>query len=209
MSEYMEKYSISRLIGSPPGYVGFEQGGELTEKIRRRPYSVVLLDEIEKAHPDVINLLLQVLDDGRLTDSHKNIVNFKNTIIVMTSNIGSPHLVDATIVDEAVKASVMNELKNFFRPEFLNRIDEIVMFERLKEAEIYQITELEIKKLQKRLKAKDIKITYNKATLERLAKEGYDPVYGARPLKRLIQRTIENELAMKIIKDPNQKVFAI
>ncbi|USO02551.1 MAG: AAA family ATPase [Alphaproteobacteria bacterium] len=209
MSEYMEKHSISRLIGSPPGYVGFEQGGELTERIRRRPYSVVLFDEIEKAHPDVFNLLLQVFDDGRLTDSHKNTVDFRNTIIVMTSNIGARYLIDADIVDENVKNSVLDELKGFFRPEFLNRIDEIVMFERLQEEEIYQITELELKKLQDRLKTKDITINYNEATVKKLAKEGYDPVYGARPLKRLIQKTVENELAMKIIKDPNQKVFAI
>lgn len=209
MSEYMEKHAVSRLIGAPPGYVGYEEGGQLTEKVRRRPYSVVLLDEIEKAHPDVFNVLLQVLDDGRLTDSHKHTVDFRNTIIVMTSNIGAMHLMEHEEITEDVHGKVMHELKQHFKPEFLNRLDEVVVFERLKESQIKDIARIELEKLQKRLEAQNITIEFDEKVFSWLAKEGYDPIYGARPLKRVIQRFIENELALQILEHPKNKSFKI
>ena len=201
MSEYMEKHAISRLIGAPPGYIGYEEGGQLTEKVRRRPYSVVLFDEIEKAHPDIFNILLQVLDDGRLTDGQKRTVDFKNTIIVMTSNIGAQHLLESDEINDTVKAEVIGEVQRMFRPEFINRLDEIVIFDRLKQDEIKQISKLELAHLQERLEVQHIKLNYADDVLSWLGEHGYDPVYGARPLKRLIQRSIENPLAMAVLKE--------
>ena len=203
MSEYMEKHTVARLIGAPPGYVGYEEGGQLTEAIRRRPYTVVLFDEIEKAHHDVFNVMLQILDDGRLTDSQGRTVDFKNTILIMTSNIGSPHLIENVAksgeISEAVRGKVMGELRTHFRPEFLNRIDEIVLFKPLTLAEIKKIVELLLVSLRQRLEARNIKIELTDAAKEHLAKEGYDPVYGARPLKRLMQRELETALSRKLL----------
>jgi len=199
MSEYMEKYSVSRLIGAPPGYVGYEEGGQLTEAVRRRPYSIVLLDEIEKAHPEVFNVLLQLLDDGRLTDGHGRVVNFKNTIIIMTSNIGSRWLQEMKGEKEEIRHRIMEEMRAAFRPEFLNRIDEIIIFNRLNLPEIEQIVEIQIKDLEQRLAEKKIRLTLTDEVKEVLAKEGYDSIFGARPLKRTIQRRIENPLASRIL----------
>jgi ATP-dependent Clp protease ATP-binding subunit ClpB len=210
MSEYMEKHSISRLIGAPPGYVGYEEGGQLTEKVRRRPYSVILFDEIEKAHPDIFNILLQVLDDGRLTDSQKRTVDFKNTIIVMTSNIGAEHLLESEEINDKVRAEVISAVQRTFRPEFINRLDEIVVFDRLKKAEIQSIAKLELTHLQQRLDTQNIVLNYGDDVLAWLGEHGYDPIYGARPLKRLIQRVIENPLAMAVLKEnitPGQEVI--
>ncbi|MBC7752593.1 MAG: ATP-dependent chaperone ClpB [Moraxellaceae bacterium] len=191
MSEYMEKHSVARLIGAPPGYVGFEEGGQLTEAIRRKPYSVVLLDEIEKAHPDVFNILLQVLDEGRLTDSQGRVVNFKNTIIVMTSNLGSGVVETATSLQES--------LRQFFRPEFLNRIDEVIEFKHLQKNNLDQIVRIQLKDLEKRLENKNVRLNFSETLIQWLAEKGYDPVYGARPLKRLIQTAILNKVAKDII----------
>ena len=203
MSEYMEKHTVSRLVGAPPGYVGFEEGGQLTEAVRRKPYCVVLLDEIEKAHPDVFNVLLQILEDGRLTDSHGRTVSFKNTIIIMTSNIGSTHLlegIDATgHISEAAREDVMKALRSHFRPEFLNRIDETVLFKPLTLSEITGVVELLVKDLKERLAQQGIALEVGKEAEEFIAKEGYDPVYGARPLKRFIQQHLETPLARGII----------
>ena len=204
MSEYMEKHSVSRLVGAPPGYVGYDEGGQLTEAVRRKPYSVVLFDEIEKAHPDVFNILLQLLDDGRLTDNQGRTVDFKNTIVIMTSNIGSMSLIeniraDGTI-DETVKEQVKNEMKNYFRPEFLNRIDDIVVFSPLTEVQVGQIISLSLKSLEKRLADRDISLVLSDEGRDFIAKEAYDPNYGARPVNRYIQKYIETELAAKIIR---------
>ena len=203
MSEYMEKHAVSRLIGAPPGYVGFDQGGQLTEAIRRKPYAVVLLDEIEKAHPDVFNVLLQVLDDGRLTDGQGRTVSFKNTVVIMTSNIGSPLLLEGVrddgTIDEGVRAAVMNELRRGFRPEFLNRIDEIALFLPLTRGQIKRIVALQLKGLQKRLADRQISFEPTEAALDLIAEAGYDPVYGARPLKRYIQRHVETALGRKLV----------
>ena len=203
MSEYMEKHTVSRLVGAPPGYVGYEEGGQLTEAVRRRPYSVVLLDEIEKAHHDVFNVLLQILEDGRLTDSHGRTVNFKNTIVIMTSNIGSPHLLDGIdpqghIRDE-VQERVMGELRVQFRPEFLNRVDEVVLFKPLTPDELVRIVDLQLSDFRARLAANGMVLEVCAAARQALAREGYDPVYGARPLKRAIQRRVETPVARKII----------
>ncbi|MDQ0089258.1 ATP-dependent Clp protease ATP-binding subunit ClpB [Paenibacillus anaericanus] len=203
MSEYMEKHSVSRLVGAPPGYVGYEEGGQLTEAVRRQPYTVVLLDEVEKAHPDVFNILLQLLDDGRLTDSQGRNVDFKNTIIIMTSNIGSPHLIQGTddqgeLMEEA-KAKVMNDLRGHFRPEFLNRIDDIVMFKPLTLNEIEQIVDKLVDELRVRLAERGIGLVLNEEAVRFIAKEGFDPVYGARPLKRFIQRSLETRVARALI----------
>ena len=200
MSEFMEKHSVARLIGAPPGYVGYEEGGYLTEAVRRKPYSVLLLDEIEKAHPDVFNVLLQVLDDGRLTDGQGRTVDFKNTVIVMTSNIGSP-LIQAMVGKpaEEVKDAVTDELKNHFRPEFLNRIDEIVVFHALDAAQIEKIAAIQIQGLQKRLAKMDLRLAVSQGALAELAKVGFDPVFGARPLKRAIQQRIENPLSKLLL----------
>jgi len=208
MSEYQEKHTVSRLVGAPPGYVGYDEGGQLTESVRRKPYSVVLLDEIEKAHPDVWNVLLQVLDDGRLTDNKGRVVNFKNTIIIMTSNIGS-HLIqdafenvtDSTIEDatEKAKVEVMNLLRQTIRPEFLNRVDEIIMFHPLLKKEIRSIINIQLKQLERLVAENSIHLTFSDYLVDFLAENGYDPQFGARPLKRLIQKEIVNQLSKRIL----------
>mgnify|MGYP000941607946 CR=1 FL=1 len=212
MSEYMEKHSVSRLVGSPPGYVGYDEGGQLTEAVRRKPYSVVLFDEIEKAHPDVFNMLLQILDDGRLTDSKGRTVNFKNTVIIMTSNVGATSIKKqnvlgfATATDEdkeeyeKMKETITEELKKTFRPEFLNRLDEIIVFHSLKEEQVKEIVDIMIDDLEKRMKKLDINIKVTKGTRNQISKQGFDPVYGARPLERTIRRMIEDQLAEEILK---------
>ena len=203
MSEYMEKHSVSRLIGAPPGYVGYEEGGQLTEAVRRRPYSVILMDEIEKAHPEVFNILLQALDDGRITDSQGRVVDFKNTVIIMTSNIGSQFLLERSeteiVISESTKEKVMGQLRAHFRPEFLNRIDETILFKPLSLGEIKNIVVKMLKELQNRLKQQQINISISDAAKEFIAVNGFDPIYGARPLNRYIQRTIETKLAREII----------
>ena len=204
MSEYMEKYSVSRLIGAPPGYVGYEEGGQLTEAVRRKPYSVVLFDEIEKAHPDVFNVLLQVLDDGRVTDSQGRTVDFKNTIIILTSNLGSMQILDGIqdngeISKEAID-SVNDLLKASFRPEFLNRLDEIVFYKPLQKENIGKIVDLMLKDLKYRLSGKNLSLEVSEAAKDYIIEKGYDPNYGARPLKRLIQSEVETLIAKEIIK---------
>ena len=205
MSEYMEKYSVSRLIGAPPGYVGYEEGGQLTEAVRRKPYSVVLFDEIEKAHPDVFNVLLQVLDDGRVTDSQGRTVDFKNTIIIMTSNIGSTYLLDGINADgeisEEAKNMVMNDLRNHFRPEFLNRLDETIMFKPLTKENITNIVDLLVKDLNRRLADKELSVELTPAAKDYVAEHGYEPIYGARPLKRYLQKNVETLAARLILED--------
>ena len=200
MSEYMEKYSVSRLIGAPPGYVGYDEGGQLTEAVRRKPYSVVLFDEVEKAHPDVFNVLLQVLDDGRITDSQGRTVDFKNTIIIMTSNIGGVDIAEGggEITDE-IRETVMNKLKQHFRPEFLNRIDETIIFKSLSKENIGSIVDLMVKDLNKRLAGQEITIKLTDEAKSAIIDQGYDPVYGARPLKRFIQKNVETLVARMIL----------
>ncbi len=204
MSEYMEKHSVSRLVGAPPGYVGYDEGGQLTEAVRRKPYSVVLFDEIEKAHPDVFNILLQLLDDGRLTDNQGRTVDFKNTIIIMTSNIGSSELIENMNqegnIPEEVKERVTGELKNYFRPEFLNRVDDIIVFSALTLEQVKKIIDLAFKAIANRLADRDMTLTMTDAAKELIAKESYDPQYGARPIKRYLQKHVENELASMIIR---------
>lgn len=199
MSEYMEKHSVARLIGAPPGYVGYEEGGQLTEAVRRRPYSVILFDEVEKAHPDVFNILLQVLDDGRLTDGKGRTVDFRNTIIIMTSNVGSHYFQEAYFDRKEIEARIFDLLKSTFRPEFLNRIDEIIIFNNLTKEDIIKIVDIQIKYLNQRLAEKGLSIELTEKAKEWLANVGYDPVFGARPLKRAIQRYIENPLAIKVL----------
>ncbi|QMV64510.1 ATP-dependent chaperone ClpB [Pseudomonas berkeleyensis] len=199
MSEFMEKHSVARLIGAPPGYVGYEEGGYLTEAVRRKPYSVVLMDEVEKAHPDVFNVLLQVLEDGRLTDSHGRTVDFKNTVIVMTSNLGSAQIQELVGDREAQRAAVMDAVSSHFRPEFINRIDEVVVFEPLGREQIAGIAEIQLKRLRGRLAERELSLELTPEALDKLIAVGYDPVYGARPLKRAIQRWIENPLAQRIL----------
>jgi ATP-dependent Clp protease ATP-binding subunit ClpB len=200
MSEYMEKHAVARMIGAPPGYVGYEEGGQLTEAVRRRPYSVILFDEIEKAHPDVFNILLQILDDGRLTDSKGRTVDFKNTVMIMTSNLGSREIQSAnSLVDTPVKEMVLEVLRNHFKPEFLNRIDDIVVFSQLTREEIAEIIDVQLIRLRKLMTEKDIKIELDESAKALLVKEGYDPNFGARPLKRAIQTLIQNPLAMKLL----------
>ena len=203
MSEYMEKYSVSRLIGAPPGYVGYEEGGQLTEAVRRKPYSVVLFDEIEKAHPDVFNVLLQVLDDGRITDSQGRTVDFKNTILIMTSNIGSPYLLDGIDENGEIKpeaqSQVMDDLRGHFRPEFLNRLDEIIMFKPLTKSNIGKIVDLMVGELDKRLADQELSLELTDAAKDQVIENGYDPVYGARPLKRYLQKYVETLAARKIL----------
>jgi ATP-dependent Clp protease ATP-binding subunit ClpB len=201
MSEYMEKHSVSRLIGAPPGYVGYDEGGALTEAVRRRPYQVVLFDEVEKAHPDVFNILLQVLDEGRLTDGQGRTVDFRNTLLIMTSNIGAQHLLNLADGDnvQAAKVGVMAEVNAHFRPEFLNRIDEILLFERLKLEHMGAIVDIQIRRLQGWLKDKQIVLELSDAAREHLAKAGYDPSFGARPLKRAIQKQVQDELARELL----------
>ena len=199
MSEFMEKHSVARLIGAPPGYVGYEEGGYLTEAVRRKPYSVILLDEVEKAHPDVFNILLQVLEDGRLTDSHGRTVDFRNTVIVMTSNLGSAQIQELVGDREAQRAAVMDALTTHFRPEFINRVDEVVIFEPLARDQIAGITEIQLGRLRSRLAERELDLELSSEALDKLIAVGYDPVYGARPLKRAIQRWIENPLAQLIL----------
>ncbi len=210
MSEYMEKFSVSRLVGSPPGYVGYEEGGQLTNKVRQKPYSVVLFDEVEKAHPDVFNILLQILEDGRLTDSDGRVVNFKNTIVVMTSNAGAHSITNSrslgfgggkeTVRDyEAMKERVMAEVKDVFRPEFINRVDDLIVFHALEPDDIEQIARLMLKSVANRLAERSMRLLYDDDVVQFLAKEGYDANYGARPLRRTIQRTVEDALSEEII----------
>ena len=199
MSEYMEKHTVARLIGAPPGYVGYEEGGQLSEAVRRKPYSVVLFDEIEKAHHDVFNVLLQVLDDGRITDGQGRTVDFKNAVIVMTSNIGSQFILEEGLPVSEQQARVMESLRSHFRPEFLNRVDEIVLFDRLSEQDVEKIVEIQLSRLTKRLDARKLTLTLTDSAKALIATEGYDPIYGARPLKRIIQRDILNPLSMEIL----------
>jgi len=202
MSEYMDENTVSRLIGAPPGYVGYEEGGYLTETVRRRPYSVILMDEIEKAHPDVFNILLQVLDDGRLTDGHGRTVDFKNTIIVMTSNIGSAHIqqmAESGADEIEIEMQVKAELKQHFRPEFINRVDDVVVFHPLSREHIRKIVDIQLGYLHDRLADRDMRIHLSDAARDKLAEAGFDPVYGARPLKRAIQQQVENPLAQEIL----------
>ena len=202
MSEYMEKHSVARLIGAPPGYVGYDEGGQLTEAVRRKPYCVVLFDEVEKAHPDVFNVLLQVLDDGRITDSTGKTVDFKNTIIIMTSNIGSQYLLDGIDENGSIRpeaeSMAMNDLRAHFRPEFLNRLDEIILFKPLTRDNIGNIVDLLMKELNKRLADRELSVELTETAKAFVVEHGYDPVYGARPLKRYLQKHVET-LAAKII----------
>ena len=204
MSEYMEKHAVSRLVGAPPGYVGYEEGGQLSEAVRRRPYSVVLLDEVEKAHKDVFNILLQVLDDGRITDSQGRVVDFRNTIIVMTSNIGSEHILNVAGEDkdyETIYKQVTQALRKHFRPEFLNRVDDLIVFHALKREELRKIVGLQIQRIQKLLAEQKITIELSDSAQDYIVNAGYDPAYGARPLKRAIQRALENPIATKILEN--------
>ena len=222
MSEYMEKHTVSKLIGSPPGYVGYGEGGYLTEAVRRKPYSVILFDEIEKAHPDVFNMLLQILDDGRLTDSQGKTVNFKNTVIIMTSNVGASTIDKKNTLGfsskkdeeekeyDRIKEIVNSELKIMFKPEFLNRVDDIIVFSRLDEKDIMKITELLLEKLKKRLKNLGLNIGYSSKLVKKLSDMGFDKSYGARPLERIIKSELENKIADEILKDTildDEKLF--
>ncbi|HEX2424579.1 MAG TPA: AAA family ATPase, partial [Actinomycetota bacterium] len=199
MSEYQERHTVSRLLGAPPGYVGYEEGGQLTEAVRRRPYTVVLLDEIEKAHPDAFNVLLQVLDDGRLTDGQGRTVDFRNTVVIMTSNLGSVVFTDVTASPEERREKVLAEVRATFRPEFVNRVDEIVVFQPLGRDEIAQIVDIQLRQLQGRLADRKLELELTPAARDYLANKGYDPAYGARPLKRVIQREVQDALAMKLL----------
>jgi len=200
MSEFMEKHSVSRLIGAPPGYVGYEEGGYLTEAVRRRPYSVVLFDEIEKAHPDVFNALLQILDDGRLTDGQGRTVDFKNTVLIMTSNIGSQYIVElGESQREEMVRRVQEALRLHFKPEFLNRVDDVIIFHQLGRSEIGRIVDIQLERVRKLLADRRIELEFTQAAKELLAEKGYDPQYGARPLKRVIQRMVQDPLAVKIL----------
>jgi ATP-dependent Clp protease ATP-binding subunit ClpB len=199
MSEYMEKHAVSRLIGAPPGYIGHEEGGQLTEAVRRRPYSVILFDEIEKAHPEVFNILLQLLDDGRITDSQGRTVDFKNTVVIMTSNLGSDVFNRAGDSQEEKTEEVLRVLRHHFRPEFLNRVDDIVVFHALSKEDIRKIVDVQLKRLSKRLLEKRITLELSPEARDLLAERGYDPTYGARPLKRVIQRMVLDPLAMEIL----------
>jgi ATP-dependent Clp protease ATP-binding subunit ClpC len=203
MSEYMEKHSVSRLVGSPPGYVGYDEGGQLTEAVRRRPYSVVLFDEIEKAHPDVFNMLLQILDDGRLTDNKGRTVDFKNTVVIMTSNVGAELIPDAEQMErdyDAVEKRLMAELRQTFRPEFLNRVDEIIVFHGLSRAELSRIVDLLLDHVRRQVEGQGMHLEVTDAAREVILNEGYDPAFGARPLKRAIQRLVENPLSRELLR---------
>jgi ATP-dependent Clp protease ATP-binding subunit ClpB len=199
MSEYSEKHSVARLVGAPPGYVGYEQGGQLTEAVRRRPYSVVLLDEVEKAHSDVFDVLLQVLDDGRLTDGQGRTVDFRNTILVLTSNLGSPIIADPTLAEEAKKDAVLSVVRSHFKPEFLNRLDDLVVFDALGTEELARIVDIQVAALARRLTARRLTLDVSPAAREWLAMTGFDPVYGARPLRRLVQAAIGDRLARALL----------
>jgi ATP-dependent Clp protease ATP-binding subunit ClpB len=216
MSEYMERHAVARLIGAPPGYVGYEEGGQLTEAVRRRPYSVVLFDEIEKAHPEVFNVMLQVLDDGRLTDSKGRVVDFKNTVIIMTSNVGSQYIheyqksVQSPQQEEEMRRKVEEELHRHFRPEFLNRIDDVIIFHALEMKHIKRIIDIQLKRLAKTIAERGINIEISDSAKEHLAREGYDPAFGARPLKRVLQKEIIDPLAIKLLEGkfkPGDSVF--
>ncbi len=209
MSEYMEKHAVARLIGAPPGYIGYEQGGQLTEEVRRNPYSVILFDEIEKAHPDVFNIFLQILDEGHLTDGQGRKISFKNTIIIMTCNIGAQLILEAKTITEKVKAAVDDLLKKTFKPEFLNRIDAIVFFNKLQETDIQAITKIQLEELTKRLRTKNIKVTFDKGVIEQLTHLGYDPEFGARPLKRTIQEYVTVPLSQALLSNPDKKEFSV
>lgn len=203
MSEYMDKHNVSRLIGAPPGYVGYEEGGQLTEAIRRRPYAVILFDEIEKAHPDVFNIFLQILDDGRVTDAQGRTVDFKNSIIIMTSNIGSQYILDISGDDsryDEMRNRVMEAMRNSFRPEFLNRLDELIIFHSLQKSELRNIVQLQVDRLRQRLTDRKMSLKLSSSALDFLAEVGYDPVFGARPLKRAIQRELETQIAKAILR---------
>jgi ATP-dependent Clp protease ATP-binding subunit ClpB len=199
MSEFMEKHSVARLIGAPPGYVGYDEGGFLTEAVRRRPYAVLLFDEIEKAHPDVFNILLQILDDGRLTDGHGRTVDFKNTIAIMTSNVGSQWIQDPTLTEEERQERTTDALRETFKPEFLNRIDDIIMFRTLAMADIERIIDIQLGLIRKRLQERKLSLELTEGAKHYIAQEGYSPVYGARPLKRVLQKQILDPLAMKLL----------
>jgi ATP-dependent Clp protease ATP-binding subunit ClpB len=201
MSEYQEKHTVSRLIGAPPGYVGYEEAGQLTEAVRRRPYAVVLFDEVEKAHPEVLNVLLQLLDDGRLTDGKGRTIDFKNTVVIMTSNLGSMHLAERgdSGIDEGVRRQVLDALRAHFRPEFINRVDEIIVFHPLTREQMKDVIDIQLRSLLKRLEERKIFVTLTDAAKDWLVREGYDPAYGARPLKRAIQRHILDALAMRVL----------
>jgi len=200
MSEYMEKHSVSRMIGAPPGYVGYEEGGQLTEAVRRRPYSVVLFDEIEKAHPEVFNVLLQVLDEGRLTDGKGRRVDFRNTVIVMTSNIGSEWITQLADRDEEeMRAKVMEALRRHFRPEFLNRVDDVVVFHRLEESQMESIVDIQMGRLARQIAERGLRLAWTAAARAWLARRGFDPAYGARPLKRVIQKSVQDALARMLL----------
>jgi ATP-dependent Clp protease ATP-binding subunit ClpB len=198
MSEYQERHTVARLIGAPPGYVGYDEGGQLTEAVRRRPYSVVLFDEIEKAHPEVFNVFLQVLDDGRLTDGQGRTVDFRNTVIIMTSNVGSQYILD-DIDEETMRSRVMEAMRTYFRPEFLNRVDEVVIFSRLSRGQLREIAEIQLGQVRGLLTKRNISLSLTEAATDMLIEEGYDPVYGARPLKRVLQRRIIDPLAIRVI----------
>jgi ATP-dependent Clp protease ATP-binding subunit ClpB len=199
MSEYSEKHSVSRLVGAPPGYVGYDEGGQLTEAVRRRPYSVVLLDEVEKAHPEVFDILLQVLDDGRLTDGQGRTVDFRNTLLILTSNLGSHYLVDPLLDEEKKRDSVMAVVRQSFKPEFLNRLDEVVLFDALAKDELAHIVDLQLAAFDARLAPRRITVTVTDAARQWLTENGYDPAYGARPLRRLVQTAIGDPLARLLI----------
>ena len=199
MSEYMDKFSVTRLIGAPPGYVGYEEGGQLTEAVRRKPYSVILFDEIEKAHPDVFNVLLQLLDDGRLTDGKGKIVDFKNTIVIMTSNIGSEIILEDPQLSDTTKEAVLDEMKHRFKPEFLNRIDDIIIFKSLGKDSVKNIIKLILEDINRKLKEQFIKVEFTDNALDFIVNEAYDPAYGARPLKRFVQKDIETNLSKMIL----------
>ncbi|MEI2785461.1 MAG: AAA family ATPase, partial [Candidatus Nanopelagicales bacterium] len=199
MSEYSEKHSVARLVGAPPGYVGYEEGGQLTEAVRRRPYSLVLLDEVEKAHPEVFDILLQVLDDGRLTDGQGRTVDFRNTILVLTSNMGSQFLIDQTVPFEQRQEQVMAVVRQSFKPEFLNRLDDVVMFQPLDKSELVQIVDLQVDAMQRRLDSRRMTLVVTDASKKWLADHGFDPIYGARPLRRLVQKEIGDQLARAIL----------
>ena len=212
MSEFQERHTVSRLVGAPPGYVGYEEAGQLTEQVRRRPYSVLLFDEIEKAHPDVFNILLQILDDGRLTDAQGRTVDFKNTVVIMTSNLGADRIQQQARTNEPfeqLKEDLMQTLRQSFRPEFINRIDEIIVFRALTEEQLVDITQLLLDRLERRLRAQHIEVEFSETAVELLAREGYDPEFGARPLARTIRRRVENELSRMVLSgevEPGDKV---
>jgi len=222
MSEYMERHNSSRMVGSPPGYVGFEEGGQLTEQVRRRPYSVVLFDEIEKAHPDVMNMLLQILEEGKLTDNVGRVINFRNTIILLTSNVGAELIRRQTTMGfspindehsyEKMKEKIMDEAKKIFRPEFLNRLDDAIVFRSLTKPDLLEILDLEVSKVLTRLKAKQLHLTLERAARDFLVEKGYDPMYGARPMRRAVERYLEDPLAEEILKaslQPNEPITVV